>query len=338
MKSIKTFLAIAAIALFSISCNNDDDPKPEYANKIAGAYNGNLELTVGGASQGSVDSYSATVTRISQDSVTILLSKFNFRTYSIPDITIGSKIVQNNGEYELSGLLNASSDNFNITGDFNGSSNGTALNLTINYQFGAMPMPVVGNFTGTLAQSSMTVDVSDYSKWTYINLKTGEMQTLRDFNAWNYIFNGAVDSTTTAQGSENDITIDWHIAIHRYDIRTNGGAAVATTETTMGNVTTMPTSGYASDETVENTIVTDMARMMTGIVGYAATAQKSQTLSAWLTKTPTGTMPPYTYEPTNLIYVVKCSDGNYAKLKFTDYQNSEGTSGYVTFMYEFVNK
>ncbi len=187
-------------------------------------------------------------------------------------------------------------------------------------------------------QSSMTIDASDYGKWTYINLKTGETKTIRDFSSWNYLTEGAVVETVAAQGSEADIAMDWHIAIHRYDIRTNGGFAVATTSTTLSEVSVLPASGYQEDETVENTLIVDMTGMMQSKIGYASTARTNPVLCTWLTKTATGTMPPYIYEPTNLIYIVKNKDGSYAKLKFTDHQDAEGNSGHVTFSYEYVGQ
>lgn len=187
-------------------------------------------------------------------------------------------------------------------------------------------------------QSKMTVNASDYGMWTYIDLKTGKTQTLRDFSPWNYLSDGVVVSTTPAQGSQADLTIDWQIAIHRYDIRTNGGAAIATTEKEMDKVTAFPESGYTEDVTVENTIVTDMSGMMDNKIGYAATGKQNNVLNQWLTKTATGAMPPYVYEPTGLIYIVRCKDGSHAKLKFTDYSNDEGKSGYVTFSYEYIAK
>lgn len=187
-----------------------------------------------------------------------------------------------------------------------------------------------------ICNGSMTLDVSDYSKWTYINLKTGETQTHRDFSAWNYLTAGEVVETAEAQGSESDVTIDWHIAIHRDNIRTNGGAAVATAATAMSEVVSMPDSGYEKDETVANAVMTDRAGMMSGKIGYAATATVNPVLTGWVSKVPTGTMPPYIYEPTNLVYVVKNADGSYAKLQFTDFYNAEGTTGHITFSYEYV--
>lgn len=187
-------------------------------------------------------------------------------------------------------------------------------------------------------QSSMTIDASDYGKWTYINLKTGETETVRDFSSWNYLTDEAVVETVEAQGSEADIKIDWHIAIHRYDIRTNSGSAVATASTVMSEVSAMPAGEYQQDETVENTLIVDMTGMMQSKIGYASTARTNPVLCGWLTRTATGSMPPYIYEPTNWVYVVKNKDGSYAKLQFTDHQNAEGNSGHVTFSYQYAGQ
>lgn len=333
---LTNFLAMMTVAMCAVACSNDDDVKPEYSEKIAGKYNGSMELAVGGDSQGSLEGMAVTIDRVNEDSVNVTLDAFDFGTYSIPEVKAGGKVEMKSSTYAVNGKINVTVGTLNISGDFDGSTNGKTLDMTINFRFGAMPATVVATFAGSQSQNSMTLNTSAYDTWTYVNLKTGKTQTIRDFSAWNYLINNNVVETVAAQGSEDDITIDWHIAIHRYDIRTNGGSAVATTSKVMSEVTSLPTGGYKEDETVENKLIIDMANMMAGKIGYAATAKMNPVLCEWLTKTATGTMPPYIYEPTNLIYVLKNSDGSYAKLKFTDNTNAEGKSGYVTFSYEYV--
>ena len=58
-------------------------------------------------------------------------------------------------------------------------------------------------------------------------------------------------------------------------------------------------------------------------------------LCGWVTATPTGSMPPYTYELNNNVFVVKMADGQYAKIKFTDYSNDKNVKVYAAFDYEF---
>lgn len=184
--------------------------------------------------------------------------------------------------------------------------------------------------------NEMQVDVSDYSKWTYINLKTGETQVLRDFSAWNYLGRSKqVKHTLPAQGSPSEIKIDWHIALHYYDVRTNGGSVVATEETDVNRDFVIPTTGYTADTEVENKIYTDMAGMMKDSVGYAAKAVINPVLGGWIVNK--GGMPP-SFEFTKKVYVARFKDGSYAKLLFTNNTGKAGEKRHVQFSYKYYGK
>ena len=200
------------------------------------------------------------------------------------------------------------------------------------------PTPTPGN---TVAKK-MTVDATNYADWTYINLETGQTEVHRDFSEWVY-FKGmkrdSVVNRTPGKGSESDVKIKWHIAIHRFEVKTNAGEAVATTETDLDKVTTLPTAGYKTDTLVRKRVSTDMSKMMQDIVGYADEETLNATLGGWLILTPTGTMPPYTYKLSEKVYVVKFKSGANAKLKFTDYSDATGRkNGVVTFSYVYQAK
>ena len=197
------------------------------------------------------------------------------------------------------------------------------------------PKPTPGK---TLAKK-MTVDATNYADWTYINLETGETEVHRDFSSWTSYKRDTVISRTPAKGSEADVKIKWHIAIHYFDVKTNGAEAVATTETDLDKVTSLPTAGYKTDTLVRKRVITDMSKMMQDIVGYADEATLNATLGGWLILTPTGTMPPYTYKLSGKVYVVKFKSGANAKLKFTDYSDATGQKkGVVTFSYVYQAK
>ncbi len=187
-----------------------------------------------------------------------------------------------------------------------------------------------------------TIDATSYADWTYINLETGETEVHRDFSEWVYLKNMHRDSVVSrvpAKGSEADVKIKWHIAIHRFDIKTNDGEAVATTATELDKVTTLPTTGYKPDTLVKMRVITDMSKMRQSLVGCAAESHLNAPLAGWLIRTPTGTMPPYTYKLSNKVYVVKFKNGSHAKLKFTDYTDATGKiNAHVTFSYEYKAK
>ena len=192
---------------------------------------------------------------------------------------------------------------------------------------------------GKTVAKKMTVDATNYADWTYINLETGETEVHREFSSWTSYKEDTVISHTPAKGSESDVKIKWHIAIHRFEVKTNAGEAVATTETDLDKVTSLPAAGYKPDTVVKARVITDMSKMMQGIIGYADQSSLNATLGGWLIRTPTGTMPPYTYKLSEKVYVVKFKSGANAKLKFTDYSDATGRKkGVVTFSYVYKAK
>ena len=192
---------------------------------------------------------------------------------------------------------------------------------------------------GKTVAKKMTVDATNYADWTYINLETGETEVHRDFSSWTSYKRDTVISRTPAKGSESDVKIKWHIAIHYFDVKTNAGEAVATTETELDKVTSLPAAGYKPDTLVRKRVITDMSKMMQGIIGYADQSSLNATLGGWVIRIPTGTMPPYTYKLSEKVYVVKFKSGANAKLKFTDYSDATGQkNGVVTFSYVYQAK
>ncbi len=193
-------------------------------------------------------------------------------------------------------------------------------------------------------ESKENLDVSAYGKWTYINLKTGETKQYDDTNAWIY-----TDGTETPAKTLVDVDMNWHIAIHRYEIKTNNGEAYDTQKQDFISITSLPTNvSWVKDQVVSYesqqaegvtsplVVITDMSKMMQGSVGYAKEPTLNTTLCGWVKKVETGSMPPVIYTPTQNVLIVKFSDGSWAKLQFTAAGNTEtNKSGFVSFNYEF---
>ncbi len=182
---------------------------------------------------------------------------------------------------------------------------------------------------------TITVKAIKYDHWTYVNLETGEMKSLRDFSAWNYWKEGEIVSTTPAQGSEADINMDWHIAIHRYEIKTNEGSVAATGLTEMDKLTEWPASGYETDITVSDSLYMDLTHMMDGEIGTAATSNINGVLSNTIIRTPTHSMPPTLYSASKEVCVLKCKDVRRVQLQITDTYSDTGAAGFVTLNYEW---
>ena len=132
----------------------------------------------------------------------------------------------------------------------------------------------------------------------------------------------------------DESAFEWDLAFHRYNIKTNGGAAVMLQTTDLSAVTLADIDGKDFTADVERDVMVDMSGMMKGFVGYQTTNINS-VLGKWVTATPTGSMPPYTYEINNSVFIVKTASGEYAKVRFTDMSDATGKNEAASFDYEF---
>lgn len=186
--------------------------------------------------------------------------------------------------------------------------------------------------------NSVSIDATSYTAWTYLNFETGETQTHESFDDCYYAGDG---STVEGTGDEStDVTIDWHIAFHRYEVRTNGGSAIETAYTSIEDVVEVPSSGYTSDKIITYDdyadgyyIIMDMSYMMSDkSVGYATNAAYNTILSKVVSRT--GSMGSYVYSPSDYVYVIQNADGSVTKAKWTAATDSTGATGCVTVEYE----
>ncbi len=186
------------------------------------------------------------------------------------------------------------------------------------------------------------LNCANYGGWTYVNLETGETETHPDASEWIYS-----DGTVREAQDPEEITIDWHIAFHRYEMKTNDATVCNTGITDITAVTSLPDGTYTADETVtyeeeaakdeageaSYLIMTDMSNMMSSIIGYAHTATINRTLSDGITRTATGSMPPTIYGTTGEVFALRWDDGSWAKILITAVYDSSGASGYLSFNY-----
>lgn len=188
------------------------------------------------------------------------------------------------------------------------------------------------------------VNASAYDSWTYINLITGATETHPDAGEWIYGGDGSIRSAVQAE----TVGIDWHIAVHRYEIKTNGASVFNTGETDILGVTELPEGTYVCDEVVayEDELVKDeagepcyllsmdMSNMMNGNIGYAHNPSINRVLSDGITRTATGSMPPTLYATTGEVFALKWDDGSWAALQITEAYGTTGSSGYMSFNYK----
>lgn len=162
------------------------------------------------------------------------------------------------------------------------------------------------------------VNASEYDRWMYINFHTCKIDS------------AAVDTKAEPAG--------WDIALHRYDVKTNGAAAMETSYTDLSRLISsgvLPTGNYTADVYTTNKVITDMSGMMQGHLVYASTYYNS-VLSSWI-NVDTGTMPPV-YATSGKVYVIKLSDGTYAAFILKSYMNDSSVKGYMRFDYVYPIK
>lgn len=152
------------------------------------------------------------------------------------------------------------------------------------------------------------INATDYRRWTFIDLHTLSIDTLD------------VDDPEPAA---------WDIAIHRYDAKTNGGAALETGATGF-NSPAITLGEFVADTWTTETIITDMSTMMDGYLSYVESDYNAE-LSKWL-NVDKSTMPPI-YTPSNKVYLVRLADGTYAALRLDNYMDPSGVKGYMTISY-----
>lgn len=160
-------------------------------------------------------------------------------------------------------------------------------------------------------------DVRSYTQWTFLDLHSLCSDTV---------------STTDSLASA-DPPFAWDIALHRWDVKTHGGAALksnyGSVEEAMGTGN-WPTEAFVAD--VDSAVVVDMSTMMEGYLGYSK-SMVNPVLSQWI-DIDTREMPPI-YTLSGKVYIVQLADGTRAALQFTNYMDDASRKGFATIRYRY---
>lgn len=218
------------------------------------------------------------------------------------------------------------------------------------------------NIEQTTVTGELYIDASNWKEWHYIDLHAIHDQILNDgsiqetfpaypipltatdnwdgksglFYYWYDIFGQGLQNNRKSDDSfyqkygVSDIHTDpqqepeaWDIAIHRGDVRTNGGAAFMTSLQDIALVESK--DAYASETFTEDSwnetdvwVVQDY--LISQNVGNQAIAI-NPVLSSWLKLRIPPFPPTYTYNGN--VFIVKLKDGKYAALRLKDYVNKD---------------
>lgn len=167
--------------------------------------------------------------------------------------------------------------------------------------------------TGFENEGEIFIDATSYTQWVYI-----------DFS----------EQSTVTLGYDEDAPQNWDIAVHRYDVKTNGAKVVETNYSDFDQAitATIDEADLVSDIWTTNQIVIDMSTMMDGYLGYTKSYYNPE-LSKWL-NVDTSTMPPI-YTPSGKVYIVYLPDGTRAGVKLLNFMNDMQVKGYMTIQYMY---
>lgn len=197
------------------------------------------------------------------------------------------------------------------------------------------------------------VDASDWLEWHYIDVSNGKVVTVpiptesvEDdsdgsgiYTYWFDVFGEGVtnyefrDFYAVAQQPEPQ---RWSFAVHRNNVRTNGGAVCETKYKSFADLPSDPlwpeSLDFVEDEWNQTDVWAVQDRMLSGIIGSQG-IMINNVLSRWLTiEIPP--MPP-TFARNNHIFILRLSDGSYAALQLADYMSASGTKCHMTINYKY---
>ena len=161
------------------------------------------------------------------------------------------------------------------------------------------------------------VDAHSYTQWVYIDFEGQEV----------YVTNIDKEKEQEIEPQPES----WQFAIHRYDTKTNQGAVLETSYTSLSALQEagkMPEGTFTAD--VQDKVTTDMSGMMDNNILYAP-SPVNRVLSLWL-DIDKSSMPP-TYTLSKKVYLLKTKEGKFAALYLSNYMNEGFQKGYMTVDY-----
>lgn len=172
-----------------------------------------------------------------------------------------------------------------------------------------------------MSNGQFSINASSYSQWVYINLHDMSIKNV----------NITTDSTTGEANFEEPA--DWDIAIHKFNLKTNGGSAIETEYTSISDLKDagcLPDSTFKTDTWYDSKVIIDLSGMMSGNIKYCP-SYVNDVVARWITSTG---MPP-TYTTSDRVYVIRLKDDTEAAIHFDAYMDNDGTKGFITCSYEY---
>lgn len=171
-------------------------------------------------------------------------------------------------------------------------------------------------------RGEFTLDCSSYTVWNYLN-----------FHTTNHEPTCKISNIDIATQQEDTTYTKWDVAMHRYDVKTNGGQVLETQYASLDDLvasSVLPEGTWVADTMSQVTI--DMSHMLEGYLVYQQTT-KNLEAGKWL-DVDTSTMPPI-YTLSQKVYLIRFSDGTYLAWYLKNYMNAKSVKGYMNVEYVY---
>lgn len=225
--------------------------------------------------------------------------------------------------------------------------------------------PTVEEEKDSVVSGTLYIDATDWTQWFYIDLPGLQNPDTRQQALEQIQQPYAIPTTLTGEGdgrtgiytywfdvwgqgiSVNEFRYftptdaqaapaTWSLAVHRNNVRTNGGGAYETplTDISLLNMSHEELSKltFVQDEWTETTVWADQSQMLNSLVGSQGIAI-NKVLSSWL-RLDIPPMPP-AFTHNNHVFVMRLSDGTYAALQLANYMNDKGTKCFLSINYKY---
>lgn len=185
------------------------------------------------------------------------------------------------------------------------------------------------------------LDATNYGEWLYLDFDHRTVESMDipttltaawdGCSGWTYheVHGTVYTQLSATQTDPMPEPADWDIAIHHFDVRTNGGSVMMTDYTSIDQLPPLShiQGEFTPDVWNDRQVITDLAGMLAYHIGYQ-NAWFNPVLTTWVTMD--FSTPPPVYSDTGRVYLLKMADGRMAALQMLNYMSAKGTKGYLT--------
>lgn len=205
------------------------------------------------------------------------------------------------------------------------------------------------HYDATTRRGRIFLNMAGYRSWTYLDFTrrstttlsipdqlTGEWDGRSGWSYYQVTLPSTFEHHRTHPTDSMPTPDKWDIALHHYDVRTNGGEVFETSYTSLeqllheGNREQLLAHPFTPDEWTRHHCYYDLSGIYEYHIGYQQ-SWCNLVLSRWMNMDVT--QPPPTYTLSRRVYLVRLTDDSVAALHFPNHISPTGSKGYVTIDY-----